>query len=164
METRIRGVQRILTIGRHGKGAWGPESARREAQRLLGMIRDGKDPATERAEAKAAPTLEELSTRYLAEHAAWPVDSPVVKPLRTGARSQRSESIRNHIVFRQSFRSMMRIEAQRRNASALRVKHSQSLANRRQRLSQPMVRSTIQRLGSTTNRPASDRLTISTLT
>ena len=43
------------------------------------------------------------------------------------------------------------MEAQRRKASALRFRHSQSLASRRQRLSQAMVRSTIQRLGSTTN-------------
>jgi hypothetical protein len=37
------------------------------------------------------------------------------------------------------------------------------LANRRQRLSQAMVRSTIQRFGSTTNLRNSDRLTISRL-
>jgi integrase len=69
VKTRIAGQQRILTIGRHGKGAWGPESARREAQRLLGLIRDGKDPATERDGAKAAPTVEALAARYLIEYA-----------------------------------------------------------------------------------------------
>jgi hypothetical protein len=69
VKTRIKGQQRILTIGRHGKGAWGPESARREAVRLLGLIRDGKDVATERDEAKAAPTLAALAVRYMAEHA-----------------------------------------------------------------------------------------------
>ena len=41
------------------------------------------------------------------------------------------------------------MEARRRKARALRLRFSQSLARRRQRLSQPMVRSTIQRLGST---------------
>ena len=74
------------------------------------------------------------------------------------------ESIRDHIVFRQSFLTISRIEAHRRNASAFLSRHSQSLASRRQRLSQPMVRSTIQRLGRTTNLRASDRLTISRLT
>ena len=54
------------------------------------------------------------------------------------------------------------MDAQRRNASALRFKHSQSLASRRQRFSQPMVLSTIQRLGNTANLPTSERLTIST--
>ena len=61
--------QRILTIGRHGRGAWGPESARREAIRLLGLIRDGKDPATERDKAKGAPDLKAFSDRYIGEYA-----------------------------------------------------------------------------------------------
>ena len=69
VKTRIKGQQRILTIGRHGKGAWGPESARREAVRLLGLIRDGKDVATERDAEKAAPTFAALAARYLAEYA-----------------------------------------------------------------------------------------------
>src|SRR5216683_721527 len=38
-----------------------------------------------------------------------------------------------------------------KNARALRLRFSQSLASRRQRLSQAMVRSTIQRLGNCTN-------------
>jgi integrase len=70
VKTRVRGRQRILTIGRHGKGAWGPESARREAIRLLGLIRDGRDPAMERDAQKAAPTLERFATRFLDEYAA----------------------------------------------------------------------------------------------
>jgi integrase len=69
LKTRIKGCQRILTIGRHGRGAWGPESARREAIRLLGLIRDGKDPAADRDEAKAAPDLATFATRYLTEYA-----------------------------------------------------------------------------------------------
>jgi integrase len=69
LKTRIRGRQVILTIGRHGKGAWGPERARREAIRLLGLIRDGKDPAAERAADKAAPTLVVLAQRYISEYA-----------------------------------------------------------------------------------------------
>ena len=51
----------------------------------------------------------------------------------------------------QSFLSMRRIEARRKNAKAFRLRYSQSLAKRRQRLSQAMVRSTIQRFGKTTN-------------
>jgi integrase len=69
LKTRIRGRQVILTIGRHGKGAWGPERARREAIRLLGLIRDGKDPAAERAADKANPTLAVLAQRYMNEYA-----------------------------------------------------------------------------------------------
>src|SRR5262249_41592835 len=75
---------------------------------------------------------------------------------------QVSESVRKHQAGLQSFRSMRRIEASRRNASALRLRFSQSLASLRQRLSQAKVRSTTQRRGSTTNPfVRSERLTIS---
>ena len=59
------------------------------------------------------------------------------------------ESVRKHDQGLQSFRSMRRMEARYKNARPLRLRHSQSLASLRQRLSQAMVRSTIQRLGST---------------
>ena len=62
------------------------------------------------------------------------------------------EFVRKDQTGLQSFRSMRRIEARRKNASALRLRFSQSLASLRQRLSQARVRSTIQRLGSTANR------------
>src|SRR5262249_5604653 len=72
------------------------------------------------------------------------------------------ESVRKHQAGLQSFWSMRRIEASRRNASALRLRFSQSLASLRQRLSQAKVRSTTQRRGSTTNPLVrSERLTIS---
>src|SRR3977135_318654 len=61
------------------------------------------------------------------------------------------ESVREHQVGLQSFRSMSRIEARRKKASALRLRFSQSFASLRQRLSHAMVRSTIQRLGNTAN-------------
>ena len=57
---------------------------------------------------------------------------------------------------------MSRMDASLMKASALRLRFSQSLASRRQRLSQAMVRSTTQRLGWTTKPfTRSDRLTIS---
>src|SRR5437764_10658587 len=58
-------------------------------------------------------------------------------------------------------RSMMRIIARRMKATALLACRSKSLAKRRQLLIQAKVRSTIQRLGSTTKRWRSERLTIS---
>jgi integrase len=69
LKTRISGRQRILTIGRNGRGAWGPESARREAIRLLGLIRDGHDPAGERDATQVAPTFATLAARYMDEFA-----------------------------------------------------------------------------------------------
>ena len=61
------------------------------------------------------------------------------------------EFVREHHAGLHSFRSMRRMEARRRKARALWLRHSQSLASRRQRPSQAKVRSTIQRLGSATN-------------
>src|SRR5260221_14651832 len=61
------------------------------------------------------------------------------------------ESVRRLQAGLLSFLSMRRIEARRKNASAFRLRFSQSLASLRQRLSHAMVRSTIQRLGETTN-------------
>jgi hypothetical protein len=76
-----------------------------------------------------------------------------------------SESVPRLLHGLQSFRSMSRMDASFKNARALRLRFSQSLARRRQRLSQAIVRSTIQRLGSCTNPLAcADRLTISVST
>ncbi len=69
VKTRIKGRQHILTIGRHGQGAWSAEKARREAIRLLGLIRDGRDLATERAADRAAPSLDDFAARYMTEYA-----------------------------------------------------------------------------------------------
>ena len=79
IKTRIRGKQTILTIGRHKDPMpasktddkvklWGAQSARKEAIRLLGLIKAGKDPTAERREAKLAPTLAEFAARYVAEY------------------------------------------------------------------------------------------------
>jgi integrase len=59
---------RKLTIGRHGS-PWTPETARREAKRLLGLIEGGADPAADKLSRKDAPTIAELAERFLAEHA-----------------------------------------------------------------------------------------------
>src|SRR5258708_12287124 len=73
------------------------------------------------------------------------------------------ESVRRVQAGLQSFLSMRRIDARRTNASAFLLRFSQSLATPRQRLSNAMERSTIQRLGRTTNPlTRSERLTIST--
>jgi len=59
---------RKLTLGRHGS-PWAPKQARAEATRLLGLVAQGKDPAGAKSEAKIAPTVNELATRFFAEHA-----------------------------------------------------------------------------------------------
>jgi hypothetical protein len=62
-----------------------------------------------------------------------------------------SESVRRDHAGLHSFLSMSLIEARRRNASAFRLRFSQSLARRLHRPSHANVRSTTQRFGRTTN-------------
>jgi integrase len=69
LKLRIGGRQRWLTIGRHGS-PWTPDSARREAKRLLGFKAAGSDPATERDRHKGGATVAELADRFLREHVA----------------------------------------------------------------------------------------------
>jgi integrase len=66
LKTRINGKPRWLTIGRHG-APWTPETARREARKLLGEIAAGRDPAAEREDARRDLTIAELCDLYLAE-------------------------------------------------------------------------------------------------
>lgn len=58
---RVGGKQRFLTIGPHGQ--WTPETARRECQRLLGLVAGGVDPA---AKARGDDTFSVIVERYLA--------------------------------------------------------------------------------------------------
>ena len=60
------GRQRWYTIGRHG-APWTPESARGEAQRLLGGVANKADPAAEKRAARNAQTVSELCDLYLAD-------------------------------------------------------------------------------------------------
>ena len=68
LKTRVRGKQRWFTIGKHG-APWTVEKARERAERILGQVADGKDPAKERADAKDQPTMADLCQRYLDEYA-----------------------------------------------------------------------------------------------
>jgi integrase len=60
--------KRRVTIGKHGS-PWTPETARKEAERLLGLVRNGADPAADKTSHKAAPTVSDLGERFLKEHA-----------------------------------------------------------------------------------------------
>jgi Arm DNA-binding domain len=67
LKYRAFGRQRFFTIGRHGS-PWTPDTARREAKRLLGLVAAGKDPADEKAQAalQAGDTLRKIADAYLA--------------------------------------------------------------------------------------------------
>lgn len=60
--------KRRITIGKHGS-PWTPDTARKEAERLLGQVRNGADPAADKTSHKAAPTVADLGERFLREHA-----------------------------------------------------------------------------------------------
>src|ERR1700733_4511074 len=53
------GRQRRFTIGRHG-APWTPDTARDEAQRLLGDVAAGRDPAAVKQARRQATTVAEL--------------------------------------------------------------------------------------------------------
>src|SRR5262249_12315997 len=66
LKMRVGGRQRWITIGRHGS-LWTPDTARREALRLLGLRAAGQDPAMDRDRQKGAITIAELGARFLQE-------------------------------------------------------------------------------------------------
>jgi integrase len=64
---RSRGIERRYTIGSFPD--WKVSAAREEAKRLKRFVDQGRDPMGERHEERAAPTVNDLVDRYLAEHA-----------------------------------------------------------------------------------------------
>jgi len=68
LQYRLKGRVCRCTIGRHGVDVT-VDQARREAQRLRGLVATGKNPAEERSRERMAPTVKELAARYMAEHA-----------------------------------------------------------------------------------------------
>jgi integrase len=66
LQYRIHGALRRYTIGSHGS-PWTPTEARDEALRLLGLVKDGKDPSGAKQIEREAKTVAELCDLYLAE-------------------------------------------------------------------------------------------------
>jgi hypothetical protein len=68
--TRINGRLKRLTIGKHGS-PWTAETARKEAARLMVVIRSGGDPARERDERrKVSEKSEVVAERFMESHGA----------------------------------------------------------------------------------------------
>jgi Arm DNA-binding domain len=63
LQYRVGSRQRWVTIGRHGS-PWTPDTARREAKRLLGEVAARKDPALTRDHDKGAVTVKQLCDRF----------------------------------------------------------------------------------------------------
>jgi integrase len=60
------GRQRWFTIGRHG-APWTPDTARKEARRLLGDVANKTDPAADKRAARNAQTVSELCDLYFTD-------------------------------------------------------------------------------------------------
>jgi integrase len=72
LKYRLGPLTKRITIGKHGS-PWTPEEARERALTLLREVKQGRDPATDKAEARRALTVRELADLYLA-------DGPAEKP------------------------------------------------------------------------------------
>jgi integrase len=71
--------QRLHTIGRHG-APWTPETARREAKRVLGSVANGADPAEAKKAKRHAESVSELCDLYFADAKAGRVLTRRKKP------------------------------------------------------------------------------------
>jgi len=67
LRLRQDGRQRWVKIGHHGD-PWTPETARREATRILGLAAGGVDVTLPRERARALPTMKEFAGRYMTEY------------------------------------------------------------------------------------------------
>jgi integrase len=67
LKFRLAGRQRFLTIGRHGS-PWTPDTARREARRLLGLIVAGEDPTPKPVASLALAGVAESYLRHAQSH------------------------------------------------------------------------------------------------
>jgi integrase len=65
---RLSGSRRVrwYTIGKHGS-PWTPDTARREAMRILGEVAAGHDPAADKTRGRHSLTIGELCDLYLTE-------------------------------------------------------------------------------------------------
>lgn len=66
LERRIHGRPRRITIGPYGPLT--VDDARRRAEKMIGQIADGQDPATERLDQKREPTFGDLIHLYKERH------------------------------------------------------------------------------------------------
>ena len=76
LKYRIGPRTRRLTIGKHGS-PWTPDEARRRALDLLRDVKNGRDPASEKAEARKDLTVADLADLYLDQ---GPAEKPNKKP------------------------------------------------------------------------------------
>lgn len=69
LQKKVNGRVRWITIGTHGS-PWTPETARREASRLMLAFAAGQDPEAEKRRKRAEQTIGGIWEEFLADHAA----------------------------------------------------------------------------------------------
>lgn len=67
LQRRIGARIRWVTIGRHGS-PWTPETARKEAYRMLGQLADGLLPTTRRDDLDTKPTITDTAKSFMTSH------------------------------------------------------------------------------------------------
>ena len=90
------GRQRVLTIGRHGS-PWTPDTARKEAKRVLGLVAAGADPSEEKQSKRHAEDVSQLCDMYLADAKAGRVLSKRKLPKKTKTLVTDESRIERHI-------------------------------------------------------------------
>ena len=96
VKARVKNKQRWFTIGRHG-APWTPETARREAMRILTEVVSGQDLASIRDEEKAALTMAQLCDRYLDDAQAGKILTKFGNPKKASTLETDSGRIERHI-------------------------------------------------------------------
>jgi integrase len=92
----LEGRQRWHTIGRHGS-PWTPQTARAEAQRLLGDVKKGADPAAVKQARRQAKDVAELCDLYFADAKAGRVLTRSKKPKKLSTLEIDKGRIERHI-------------------------------------------------------------------
>jgi integrase len=134
----VEGRQRWQTIGRHGS-PWTPVSARAEAQKLLGEVKKGEDPAAAKRTNRQAKTVAELCDLYLADAVAGHVLTRFGEPKKSTTLEIDRGRIERHIkpllgplkvgaVTREDVKNFMRDVASGRTAGNTKTAKRRGLA------------------------------------
>lgn len=116
---RVRNRKRLLTLGNYGSLTL--EQAREKAIKNKGEVLEGKDPLRQRQDERQAPTVRDLSKRYLEEHA--------VK--KRGSSRRDDESMINNIILpRLGSQKVAEIEFEDIDALHRKLKNTPYRANR----------------------------------
>ncbi len=126
LKYRHRGGQRWFSIGRHGS-PWTLEQARKEAQRLLGEVARGDDPAATKGADRQALNVAQLCDLYLAEGASHK------KPLTLKADVGRIEHHIKPLLGRKRVDAISRGDVERLIVDVIAGKTAQSAPNPRGR-------------------------------